>query len=226
MREVEGKTIAMTDHAHKRRKDCIIDDPELIKQTQARIRRRDQSGDGEGALVQCDPHGALHRLLLRGRGCRALPCPPRQHHEGHRASPFRGVDQSQRRLRRRRAELPGIRPRGFKVPTGGAVVFSGALLHAVSRVTRGRRYAFLPFLYDDAAARMREANNKFLGEGAGALQVRLGLPGIDYRPGRFAIANIPPPAGDKNRPNRSLGIHHSRRHSHPRVTLTVAPHVR
>jgi hypothetical protein len=32
-------------------------------------------------------------------------------------------------------------------------------------VTRGRRYAFLPFLYDDAAARIREANNKFLGEG-------------------------------------------------------------
>jgi len=25
-------------------------------------------------------------------------------------------------------------------------------------VTRGRRYAFLPFLYDDAGARLREAN--------------------------------------------------------------------
>ena len=40
MREVDGKTVAMTDHAHKRRKDYIIDNPELIKQTQARIRRR------------------------------------------------------------------------------------------------------------------------------------------------------------------------------------------
>jgi hypothetical protein len=45
------------------------------------------------------------------------------------------------------------------------VVFSCSLLHAVSRVTRGRRYAFLPFLYDDAAARLREENARFL-EGA------------------------------------------------------------
>jgi hypothetical protein len=52
--------------------------------------------------------------------------------------------------------------------SGGAVVFSCSLLHAVSRVTRGRRYAFLPFLYDDAAAAMREANNRFLGEGVGS----------------------------------------------------------
>ena len=33
---------------------------------------------------------------------------------------------------------------------------------AVSAVTRGRRYAFLPFLYDEAAARIRAANNQFL----------------------------------------------------------------
>lgn len=29
------------------------------------------------------------------------------------------------------------------------------------------RYAFLPFLYDDAAAKLREANNAHLGEGLG-----------------------------------------------------------
>ncbi len=54
--------------------------------------------------------------------------------------------------------FPEYGPRGFKAPVGGAVVFSCSLLHAVSRVTRGRRYAFLPFLYDDAAAKIREAN--------------------------------------------------------------------
>jgi hypothetical protein len=31
----------------------------------------------------------------------------------------------------------------------------------------GRRYAFLPFLYDDEAARIREAGNDHLGEGVG-----------------------------------------------------------
>jgi hypothetical protein len=35
----------------------------------------------------------------------------------------------------------------------------------VTPVTRGRRFAFLPFLYDDAAARLREQNNAYLGEG-------------------------------------------------------------
>jgi predicted 2-oxoglutarate/Fe(II)-dependent dioxygenase YbiX len=39
------------------------------------------------------------------------------------------------------------------------------MLHAVSPVTKGRRFAFLPFLYDDAAARLREANHPSLGEG-------------------------------------------------------------
>src|SRR5262249_14991208 len=59
--------------------------------------------------------------------------------------------------------FPEYGPRGFKPPSGGAVVFSCSLLHAVTNVTRGRRYAFLPFLYDDAAAKIREANNAFLG---------------------------------------------------------------
>jgi predicted 2-oxoglutarate/Fe(II)-dependent dioxygenase YbiX len=64
--------------------------------------------------------------------------------------------------------FPEYGPRSFKAPPGGAVVFSCSLLHAVSQVTRGRRYAFLPFLYDDAAARIREENNRFLDEKVGA----------------------------------------------------------
>ena len=47
-------------------------------------------------------------------------------------------------------------------------MFSTPLPHAVSKVTSGRRYAFLPFLYDEEAAKIREANNQYLGEGIGA----------------------------------------------------------
>ena len=50
----------------------------------------------------------------------------------------------------------------FRPPTGGAVVFSCSLMHEVLPVTRGRRYCFLPFLYDEAAARLREENLKYL----------------------------------------------------------------
>jgi hypothetical protein len=32
----------------------------------------------------------------------------------------------------------------------------------VTPVRRGRRYAFLPFLYDDAAAALRERNTEFV----------------------------------------------------------------
>jgi predicted 2-oxoglutarate/Fe(II)-dependent dioxygenase YbiX len=60
--------------------------------------------------------------------------------------------------------FPEYGPRSFKAPVGGAVVFSCSLLHAVSRVTRGQRYAFLPFVYDDAAARLREQNRQFLAD--------------------------------------------------------------
>ena len=42
------------------------------------------------------------------------------------------------------------------------MVFSCSLLHAVSQVTRGRRYAFLPFLYNDAAADTRKENAGFI----------------------------------------------------------------
>jgi hypothetical protein len=54
------------------------------------------------------------------------------------------------------------RRRTYVAPPGGAIVFSCSLLHEATAVTRGTRYAFLPFLYDDAAARVREQNLPFL----------------------------------------------------------------
>lgn len=54
--------------------------------------------------------------------------------------------------------FPEFGQRTYRPPTGGAVVFSCTLLHEATPVTKGRRYAFLPFLYDEAGARIREAN--------------------------------------------------------------------
>jgi predicted 2-oxoglutarate/Fe(II)-dependent dioxygenase YbiX len=48
--------------------------------------------------------------------------------------------------------------RRYRPPVGGAVVFGCGLLHEVFPVTRGERFAYLPFFYDDAAAKVREAN--------------------------------------------------------------------
>ncbi len=54
--------------------------------------------------------------------------------------------------------FPEFGDRTYRAPTGGAVVFSCSLLHEATPVTKGKRYAFLPFLYDEEAKVIREAN--------------------------------------------------------------------
>tara|TARA_B100000408_G_scaffold123993_1_gene105073 strand:- start:348 stop:731 length:384 start_codon:yes stop_codon:yes gene_type:complete len=54
--------------------------------------------------------------------------------------------------------FPEFGQRTYRAPTGGAVVFSCSLLHEATPVTSGRRDAFLPFLYDEAARKVRDAN--------------------------------------------------------------------
>lgn len=55
----------------------------------------------------------------------------------------------------------------YNPPTGGALIFSCSILHEALPITGGKRYAFLPFLYDDAAAEVRKANNAFLDASVG-----------------------------------------------------------
>jgi peroxiredoxin/predicted 2-oxoglutarate/Fe(II)-dependent dioxygenase YbiX len=53
--------------------------------------------------------------------------------------------------------FPEYGTRSYKVPPGWATVFPCALLHSVSRVVSGNRYAFLPFVYDAEGALLRDA---------------------------------------------------------------------
>lgn len=46
--------------------------------------------------------------------------------------------------------FPEYNNHGYKAPAGWAVVFPCGILHAVRQVTKGARYAFLPFLFDEA----------------------------------------------------------------------------
>jgi predicted 2-oxoglutarate/Fe(II)-dependent dioxygenase YbiX len=63
--------------------------------------------------------------------------------------------------------FPEFGNRTYKPPTGGAVVFSCSLQHEALPVTRGTRYAFLLFLYNEAAAELRRQNNRYLSEEVG-----------------------------------------------------------
>jgi predicted 2-oxoglutarate/Fe(II)-dependent dioxygenase YbiX/peroxiredoxin len=61
--------------------------------------------------------------------------------------------------------FPEFGRKTYRAPHGGALVFSCGALHQVTPITRGRRYAFLAFLYSEADAAKREANNTRLHEG-------------------------------------------------------------
>jgi predicted 2-oxoglutarate/Fe(II)-dependent dioxygenase YbiX len=61
--------------------------------------------------------------------------------------------------------LPEFGRRQYRAPCGGAVVFSCGALHEVTPITRGKRYAFVPFLYGEEDAALREANNAHLQAG-------------------------------------------------------------
>ncbi|MNE90306.1 Fe(II)-dependent oxygenase superfamily protein [compost metagenome] len=50
----------------------------------------------------------------------------------------------------------------YSAPPGGAVVFSCSVLHEATPVISGRRYMFLPFLYDEAARVIRQENRQYL----------------------------------------------------------------
>jgi predicted 2-oxoglutarate/Fe(II)-dependent dioxygenase YbiX len=58
--------------------------------------------------------------------------------------------------------FPEFGRRTYRAPHGGAAVFSCGALHQVTPMTRGRRYAFLAFLYGEADAALRERNNEKL----------------------------------------------------------------
>jgi peroxiredoxin/predicted 2-oxoglutarate/Fe(II)-dependent dioxygenase YbiX len=167
MREVDGKTVQAYDHGRKRRKDIVISDSTVIEQTQYRVRRRIKP---EIMKVHQFDANRMERYIV---GC--YTAEDGGHFAAHRDNTTKGTAHRRFAVSINLNEeftggelnFPEYGPRTYKMPTGGAVVFSCSLLHAVSKVTSGRRYAFLPFLYDDAAAKIREANNAYLGEGVG-----------------------------------------------------------
>jgi predicted 2-oxoglutarate/Fe(II)-dependent dioxygenase YbiX/peroxiredoxin len=168
MREVNGKTVLVTDPAHKRRRDHVIGDPELQGQLALRIRKRlvpmlkrafqFQATRMERYIVACydaeaGGHFRPHRdNTTKGTAHRRFAVTINLN-----AGDYEGGD----------LRFPEFGRRTYRAPTGGAVVFSCSMLHEAMPVTRGTRYAFLPFLYDDEAAREREANNAFLDESLG-----------------------------------------------------------
>lgn len=67
--------------------------------------------------------------------------------------------------------FPEFGSRTYRPPTGGAVVFACGLLHEATPVTRGIRYATLPFLFDEAGEAIRQQNLHTLDTGPAQVAV-------------------------------------------------------
>lgn len=171
MRDVDGKTRLLVDPRHKQRRDWYIDDPELRSQIVARLNRRLNipvqrafqftPTRVERHLVACYEAGAGHFRPHRDNTTKGTAHRKFAVTINLNAGDYEGGD----------LRFPEFGSRTYRAPTGGAIVFSCSLLHEATPVTRGKRYAFLPFLYDEEGARLREANNPHLGEGVGAYRM-------------------------------------------------------
>jgi len=164
MREKDGKTIGVYDYSFKSRRDYIIEDQEVIGRIQHLFRRR--------VLPEI---AKVHQFAVTRMERYIVACYSAKdggHFRPHRDNTTRGT--AHRRFavsvnlnndfEGGAVSFPEYGPRGFKMPAGCALVFSCSLLHTVSKVTAGQRYAFLPFLYDDAAATLRQENQRFLSD--------------------------------------------------------------
>lgn len=163
MRDIDGKTTLVYDHAHKRRSDWMIADSGLVDEIRARFLRRVIPEIAkafqfpvtrmERYLVACYAaevagHFNAHRdNTTKGTAHRRFACSLNLN-----AEEFSGGD----------LKFPEFGQQTYRPPTGGAVIFSCSLMHEATTVTAGERYAFLPFLYDEAAAKVREANQGFV----------------------------------------------------------------
>ncbi len=158
MRDVGGKTTLIVDEGFKRRKDYSIEDEALQKALAARIHRRIVPAIErafqftptriERYIVACYEAGAGYFRPHRDNTTLGTA-----HRRFAVTINLNAEDYDGGELR-----FPEFGGRTYRAPTGGAVVFSCSLLHEATPVTRGSRYAFLPFLYDDAAAAIRQKN--------------------------------------------------------------------
>jgi peroxiredoxin len=169
MRDVNGKTVGLIDYSHKRRMDCEITNQDLIWTAHNRMRRRLLPAIRQA--YQFDVTRIERNIVACYDAAQGA------HFKAHRDNTSLGtahrrfavtINLNSPDYEGAEIRFPEFGPKLYKAPVGAAIVFSCSLLHEVPRVTRGKRYAYLPFLYDDAAAAIRDRNRKYLGDLSGA----------------------------------------------------------
>jgi len=173
-----GKTVGVIDYGRKRRRDYLIEDADARHGIRVRIERRlipevrkafqFRANFIERYIVACYDAGEggyfrPHRdNTTKGTAHRRFAVTINLN-----AEDYEGGDLC----------FPEFGRESYRAPTGGAIVFSCSLMHEALPVTRGRRYAVLPFLYDESGAKLREANLDYLADERLRDDVRRSIPG-------------------------------------------------
>jgi predicted 2-oxoglutarate/Fe(II)-dependent dioxygenase YbiX len=158
MRQFDGKTVGVLDD-FKRRRDATIHDEGLRQELRSCIERRllpdirrafqFEATRIERYIVACyDAADGGYFKAHRDNTTTATAHRRFAVSINLNAEEFEGGD----------LRFPEFGRKTYRPPTGGAVVFSCSLLHEATPVTKGTRYATLPFLFDEAGEKIRAAN--------------------------------------------------------------------
>lgn len=158
MRDVDGRTHGVLDDTYKKRRDRWVEDERLKDLTRDRIYYRLcqavfnafswKATRIERYLVACytaeeggffSPHRDNTSLATAHRKFAVTI---------NLSDDFDGGE----------LRFPEYGRRTYRPPVGGATVFNCSMLHEATPVTRGTRFAFLPFLYDEAGLAIRKQN--------------------------------------------------------------------
>jgi len=164
--DVEGRTTRIIDHRLKRRNDLLLTRPELREAIRSQIVRRllppierffqFQATRMDRYIVACYD-SAVGGHFYRHRDNANIGAQHRRFAVTINLNKdYEGCD----------LVFPEFGTRSYRAPHGGAIVFSCGALHQVTPITKGRRHAFLAFLYGEADAALREANNSRLHQDA------------------------------------------------------------
>lgn len=163
LREIDGQTVRVNDHSHKRRTDYMVSDPSMTGQIESRLRRR--------VFPEIKKAFQYHTTQIERYIVSCYDADVGGYFRAHRDDVTKGsahrrfalsINLNTEQYEGGELRFPEYGFRTYRAQSGSAIVFSCSLLHEVRPVTKGRRYAFLPFLFDDEAARIREENLKYV----------------------------------------------------------------
>ncbi|MBF2072612.1 MAG: 2OG-Fe(II) oxygenase [Synechococcales cyanobacterium C42_A2020_086] len=165
MREQDGRTVCITDYGFKKRRDLNLaeGDPAILQEINELVLQR----------VKPEIEKAFQFSITRFER-HIVAC-----YEGKDGGFFnRHRDNTTKGTAHRRFAMtinlntgdyeggylwfPEYGKQLFRPEVGEAVIFSCSLLHEVTPVTSGRRFALLSFFYNDEDAKLRDRNRKYL----------------------------------------------------------------